>query len=143
MKLLAGGLAIVLAALGIFTLFFAIGTGVNSEDLLIKTEIQYVGDGSQTYPEWVIYFSLQNNKALVARSQIVFSEDAAGNEIATGCIITLGQAHPSRFMHEADNYTWGYSTEANEGAQADFTVTVRLQDKDIVYSMRAEGLFTA
>lgn len=140
-KIAAGVLAVALIVCGVLAWIFAIGTPVSSEDILITTEIQHPGYDIYLGKEWVIHFNLTNGKAIIPRREMVTSTNAYGNRITTGCIIKLYEVQATNWMYEADNYTWGYSVQGDEAPTTDFTVTVRLKDKDIVYSVTEEGLF--
>ncbi|MFV0352044.1 MAG: hypothetical protein ACK5JF_07005 [Oscillospiraceae bacterium] len=140
-KITAGILASVLLIFGFFAWAFAIGSPAYLQDVTITTEIQHPSNGSYLGQEWVVHFKLTNGKALAARTEYIFAKDAQGNEISSGCIIKLYQTQASSWINESDNFTWGYSVQGKAPPAEDYTVTVRLKNKDIVYSMNAEGLF--
>lgn len=141
MKAVAGVLAFVLVAFGVLAWIFAIGAPVSSQDIVIKTEIQNPDYETYLGREWVIHFTLANRKALVARGEYVFSDNPDGSRSVTGRIIKLYQTPATNWVNEADSFTWGYAVHGKEAPTSDFTVTVRLKDRDIVYSMTEEGLF--
>lgn len=143
-KLISGFLAFVLIAFGVLAWIYAIGTPVSSENIILETELQtlnYEGPVNLNQ-EWVIHFKLTNGKAIVPRNEFVYSINEDGKRTVTGTIIKLYEAQATNMMHESDNYTWGYNVDLGFSPSADYTVTVRLKDKDIVYSMTEEGLFT-
>lgn len=138
-----GGIIVIL---GILAWIFAIGTPANSKDVAIMKEFQHPGALNNAYLQqvWVIHFELTNNKALNPRTKYVYGTNADGVKVITGCIITLYEVQSSA-LQECNNYTIGYSYEGTEAPPSDFdyTFTVRYKDKEVVYSMRDEGLFDA
>lgn len=143
-----GGIILVF---GILTWIFAIGMPADSEDVAVMTEFQHADDYGLTadylnnvylQQEWVIHFKLTNGKALNARNKYTYEKNENGENIETGCIITLYEVQPS-VLRECDNYTIGYFYHETEVPPPDFdyTFTVRYKDKEVVYSMRDEGVF--
>lgn len=143
-----GGLIL---AFCILTWVFAIGMPADSCDVAVATEFQRAEDYGLTAAylndvylkqEWVIHFKLINGKALRAKNKYTYEKNENGENIETGCIITLYEVQPSVLL-ECDNYTIGYFYNREEDPPSDFdyTITVRYGDKDVVYSMRNEGLF--
>lgn len=145
------GIGVIILIFGILTWIFAIGMPADSKDVAITTEFQRPGDYGLTESdfdkgylkqEWVIHFELTNGKALNARNKYTYGKNENGDTIVTGCIMTLYEVQPSA-LFECDNYTTGYSYGETEAPPSgfDYTFTVRYKDKEVVYSMREEGLF--
>lgn len=141
-KIVAGALAAVLITFGVLVWVFAIGTPVNSDNVIITTEI-IKSPGADAYleQEWAMHFELTNGKAIVPHKELVYSTGADGSEIETGFVISLYEVQATNWLHEADNYAIGYFVPGDEAPTTDHTITVRLKDRDIVYSMNDEGLF--
>ena len=139
--------AAIILVLGVLAWIFAIGTRADSNDVVVTTEFQYntvyIDNNPQLNKEWVIHFVLTNGKALNAKTEPVYEKDENGTLRVTGYIITLYEVQPSRLVIECDNYTFGCSYSGDEPPASDYdeTITVRYKDKEVVYSMKDEGLF--
>ncbi len=142
LKIIAVCVSVVFALLAGFVWLFAIGTPVSSSDIEVITEIQHP-DAYQTYlgQEWVVHLSLTNGKAIVPWTKAVYITEADGRKLPAGAEINLTEVPAVNWMHESPSFTYGYSVDGNTPPERDFTVTVRLKDKEIVYSMSEEGLF--
>lgn len=135
----------------ILTWVFAIGMPADFGDVAAMTEFQRAEDYglvaaylNDVYlkQEWVIHFKLINGNALRVKNKYTYEKNERGENIETGCIIALYEVQPS-VLSECDNYTMGYFYDSEEGPPSDFDykITVRYRGKDMVYSMRDEGLF--
>lgn len=129
------------------------GNAVNSDDVNVKIEFQYEED---TYlnQSWVIHFDLKNDKPLnvLTKNNYVLKED--GTKDYTGVTLYLREV-PVGALFEANKYTIGYAqrdsymtgfsygdVDGNKPSDDfDYTFTVVYEDKEVVYSMREEGLF--
>jgi hypothetical protein len=148
-KLAAGFAAFALFFIALAWIF-AIGSPVKSEDLTLSpriiTGLPWVEEETngvttsvpQTYLDqtWSLEMELTNGKALIVSSEQLYEKDADGNSVFSGQILKPRQV-PSSIVQSGDRFTWGYS--ATE--PMDYKVIIRLKDRDIVYSMKDEGLF--
>ncbi|SHH65526.1 Putative zinc-finger [Sporobacter termitidis DSM 10068] len=125
------GCIAIIIVFGILAWIFAIGTPASSSDIAVYTNpLSQAG---------VITLELTNGKALNVKAEFTYGENAGGSKVATGFILKPYAIQPSKFLFEADNYTTGFDY-AEEPHAADFTVTIRCKDKDVVYSVTDEGL---
>jgi len=158
-KSIAITLLAVIVVFGAFSWIFAIGTKVNSEDVTFSTSIEWtnfdlrngpnspVPEDTQIDREWVIRFELNNGKALRAKVEPIYGEDAYSVKTVTGQIVTLYEVQPSALLYESSQYSYGYgyANARNESDDVhlndDIIIIIRFQDKEMVYSMNDEGLF--
>jgi len=146
-RTVALGVGTIAVVFGIFAWVFAIGTQANSTEIRAEPRIDKINrvgevstqtDGAYLDQEWVIRLELTNGKALRVKTQPVDVEEENG---AKHFIITPYSVEPSSFLFESGNFTYGCSYVGEEPPSFDLIVTVRYKDKDVVYSMKEEGLF--
>lgn len=139
------GIALAVAAFLYFGV--AIGVPISSEDVVITTGFE---EGLYTPPAvaadglpceedwrlnraWNVDIRTKDGRPLVASSKRPVGDDH---------VISLTQV-PRFTKDQADsfNFMFHYPSESPIADDYDFTVTLKFKDRDIVYSMREEGLF--
>ncbi|WP_059052892.1 zf-HC2 domain-containing protein [Paenibacillus senegalimassiliensis] len=124
-KLLLSVAGIVLV-LAIVAYFIAIGSPVNQNHLVYKTEVK--GD------LWQLDLELTNNKALLVRTEPLYGEaNANGIRPVIGTLLKPYQLVPSPLL-EAENKSFMYGTQLDSFEREDYKIILRLDDGDVTFT---------
>ena len=133
-----------LSLVGVSALFLWLiigGYPIRSDNLSLETEFQY-NSGAYLDQSFALHITRLDGNPLNVSVKNVYVQDEHGKDYLVGYIVkpykillNLGQ-HPG-------SYTIGYTYTGTTAPadNEDFTITVILRDKTIVYSMLEEGLY--
>lgn len=132
------GFAVLLLVFAVLTYFLAIGSPVNSKDLIYTTMIveQEWKVNSETVKGdvWQVDMELTNGKALLVRTEPIYGEkNSRGIRPVIGTIIKPYQLLPSPLL-EKENNSFMFGTTIDSFIEQDHQVILRLADGDIVFT---------
>ena len=123
--------------------FFAVFYGVTakSDAVNLQTEFQY-NDSAYLDQSFALHIMRLDGLPLNATVKNVYETDEYGKKILIGYEV-IPRSLMVNWGQHAGSYTIGYAyiEETAPSEDFNFTITVKFQDKTVVYSMVEEGLF--
>ncbi len=120
---------------------FFIGTPVEAEDIQISAEI--VDAGTYSEPTFAVSCLKNEETKLITRTKNIYERNEEGEKILVGWEVEMREPIINLQSDEPGGYTFGYAYRESPipSEDFDFTITIKLKDDTLTYSMREEGLF--